>query len=89
MAQCNFSIQFGTSAEELAEKARKAIIGAGGTFQGNAAAGNFDVSTPLGAIRGNYVIQEPVIHVTITSKPFLVSCGLIEKQLQGYFETVA
>jgi hypothetical protein len=89
MAQCNFSIQFSTSADELAEKARKAIMSAGGSFQGNAQAGNFDVSTPLGAIRGSYVIQQPVIHVTISSKPFLVSCGLIEKQLQGYFETVA
>lgn len=89
MAQCNFSIQFNASADEVANKARTAIMGAGGSFQGNADAGTFDVSTPLGDIRGNYVIEHPVIHVTITSKPFLVSCGLIEKQLRGYFATVA
>jgi hypothetical protein len=89
MAQCNFSIPFYVTAEEIANKANHAITNAGGTFQGNASAGNFDVSTPLGAIRGNYVIQQSVIHVTITSKPFLVSCGLIEKQLRGYFATVA
>jgi hypothetical protein len=88
MAQCNFSIQFSATADEVAEKARRQITAAGGNFQGNASAGNFEVSTPLGAIRGNYVIQQAVIHVTITAKPFLVSCGLIEKQLQGYFAAI-
>lgn len=88
MAQCNFSIQFSLSAAEVAEKARQAIVGAGGNFQGNASTGNFTVPTPLGSIRGSYVIEQPVIHVAIDSKPFLVSCSLIEKQLRGYFETV-
>lgn len=64
-------------------------MSAGGSFQGDAAAGNFGVSTPLGDIRGSYVIQDSVIHVTIATKPFLVSCGMIEKQLRGYFETIA
>jgi hypothetical protein len=89
MAQCNFSIPFSTSAEALAEKARYAISNAGGNFLGDSNSGNFDVSTPLGTIRGNYLIQGDTIHVSITSKPFLVSCGLIEKQLQGYFSQVA
>lgn len=89
MAQCNFSIQFNATAEEVAGKARNAIMGAGGVFQGDASAGNFDVSTPLGNIRGSYVIQHPVIHVTISSKPFLVGCGVIEKQLRGYFASIA
>ena len=89
MAQCNFSIQFGMTAIEVAEKARKAIMSAGGSFQGNEVTGNFHVSTPLGAIRGSYIIQQPVIHVTISSKPFLVSCSLIEKQLRGYFTAIA
>lgn len=89
MAQCNFSIQFNATAEEVADKARNGIMGAGGTFQGNADGGNFDVSTPLGNIRGSYVIQQQVIHVTISSKPFLVACGMIEKQLKGYFASIA
>jgi hypothetical protein len=88
MAQCNFSIQFSTTAEEVSTKARKAIMDAGGSFDGNAESGNFDVATPLGAIRGSYVIQQPSIHVTIASKPFFVSCALIEKQLRDYFESV-
>lgn len=87
MAQCNFSIQFYMTADEVVTKARHAIISAGGNFNGNATAGLFDVSTPLGTIRGSYSIQGSFINVTILSKPFLVSCGLIEKQLRGYLET--
>ena len=89
MAQCNFSIPFSSSAEALVEKARHAISNAGGNFNGDSNAGNFDVSTPLGTIRGTYLIQGDQIHVSIISKPFLVSCGLIEKQLQNYFSQVA
>jgi hypothetical protein len=89
MAQCNFSIPFQSSAEDVAAQARTAILNAGGNFEGDSNAGMFDVSTPLGAIRGNYTIDQAVIHVSITSKPFIVSCGLIESQLRSYFQTVA
>lgn len=89
MAQCNFSIPFNGPPASISEKARHAIGNAGGNFQGNEQAGNFDVSTPLGDIRGGYVIEQQMIHVTITSKPFLVSCGMIEKQLRGYFASLA
>lgn len=89
MGQCNFSIPFSTSADDLASMARTAITNAGGNFNGDSNGGNFDVSTPLGTIRGSYLIQGDTINVSITSKPFLVSCSLIEKQLQGYFSRVA
>lgn len=85
MAQCNFSIPFQIPAIDVADKARHAIVNAGGNFQGDSNTGDFDVSTPLGAIRGSYSIQGSEIHVVIHAKPFLVSCGLIEKQLRGYF----
>jgi hypothetical protein len=88
MAQCNFSIPFNSSPETLAAKAQQAIMGAGGSFQGDSTAGNFGVSTPLGDIRGSYTIQGSSIMITITNKPFLVSCGMIEKQLRGYFEAM-
>lgn len=88
MAQCNFSIPFSGSPDSLSLKAKQAITGAGGNFQGDPNGGTFEVSTPLGDIRGSYVVQQPSIMVTITSKPFLVSCGMIEKQLRGYFESL-
>ena len=89
MAQCEFTIPFNVAAMDVADKARRAIGGAGGNFQGDEEAGKFDVSTPLGVIRGTYVIQHPNIYVTITEKPFLVSCGMIEKQLKNYFASMA
>ena len=85
---CNFSIPFNVAPEEIADKARRAITGAGGNFSGNEQAGKFEISTPLGVIRGSYAIQNSVIHVNISSKPFLVGCGVIEKQLKGYFATM-
>ncbi len=87
MAQCNFSIPFQSSAQEVVSQARNAISQAGGNMEGNGDAGMFDVSTPLGEIRGSYTIENMIIHVTITSKPFIVSCGLIETQLRRYFQT--
>ena len=89
MAACNFSIPFNITPDELAAKARGAIQNAGGNFMGDASGGNFDVATPLGSIRGSYVVRQSVIHVTITSKPFLVGCSMIENQLRGYFQNVA
>jgi hypothetical protein len=88
MAQCNFSIPFNGSPEALSQKARQAITGAGGNYNGDTNGGTFEVSTPLGDIHGSYVVQTPSIMVTITSKPFLVSCGMIEKQLKGYFDSL-
>ncbi len=89
MSACNFSIPFNTTPEELSLKARHAIERAGGNFQGDSSTGNFSVSTPLGAIRGNYVIEGSLINVTISSKPFLVGCAVIENQLRSYFQTMA
>lgn len=89
MAQCNFSIPVSLTAEEVAATAKKAITDAGGNFDGNASAGNFEIATPLGAISGSYVIQQSVIDVTISSKPLFISCDRIESQLRGYFDTIA
>jgi hypothetical protein len=89
MAQCNFSIPVSITAEEVAATAKKAITDAGGSFNGNASAGNFEIGTPLGAISGSYVIQQSVIDVTISSKPLFISCDRIESQLRGYFDTIA
>lgn len=89
MASCNFSIPFSVPADELAARARAAIMNAGGNFQGDSMSGLFDVSTPAGAVRGTYVIQSPLIQISITSKPFFVSCGMIEKQLRSYLSQVA
>jgi hypothetical protein len=84
MAQCNFSIDFTGPSETLIGKASSAITGAGGTFRGDSEGGDFSVSTPLGKIAGAYTISSQTIGFTITDKPFLLSCGMIEDQLRKY-----
>ena len=61
------------------------IVGEGGRFAGDATAGRFAGSTPLGPIEGRYAIQGSVIRVTITSKPMLAPCGAIEARIRKYF----
>jgi len=61
-------------------KATAAIEKAGGSIQGDAEAGQFSVPVPaLGVVAGKYVEVGPnEREVTITQKPFLRSCAVIE-----------
>jgi hypothetical protein len=61
------------------------IVGEGGQFTGDATAGRFAGTSPIGAIEGRYTVQGPVIRVTITSKPMLAPCGTIEARIRKYF----
>ena len=85
MAQCNFSIPISIAPQDVAQKAKAAITHAGGEFLGNEQSGAFYISTPMGVIKGSYVIEGSYLHVAIESKPFLLGCGMIEKQLKSYF----
>lgn len=80
---CKFTIPFSGDAESLIARAQRAIERAGGTFSGNAADGNFQGKTPLGAITGSYEVQGQTLALTITDKPFLLSCSRIEKELSS------
>ena len=61
------------------------IVGEGGTFAGDAAAGQFAGPTPVGTVEGLYVVQGSVIRVTITSKPLVAPCSAIEAKVRKYF----
>jgi hypothetical protein len=87
MAKCNFSIAFDGDASQLVEKARKEILQAGGTFNGNETAGVFSLGTPLGTVKGNYTIREQIFMIDILEKPMLVGCSRIESELRRYMET--
>ena len=84
MAKCNFSIDFKGSAEDLVAKMKKAIEDAGGTFSGDTQSGSFSVKTPVGKIAGTYTISGQTIHITITEKPWIVSCSKIEEAIKKY-----
>ena len=81
---CQFSIPFEGDAIELTGKARTAITGAGGQFEGDDRVGQFSISTPVGKIAGKYTVSDDrqSLHVQIDDKPFFISCGQIEGQLK-------
>ena len=62
------------------------IVGEGGQFAGDATAGRFAGTSPLGAVEGRYTVQGAVIRVTITSKPLVAPCGAIEAKVRKYFD---
>lgn len=57
----------------------------GGQFAGDATAGRFAGSSPLGPVEGRYTVQRAAIRITITSKPMLAPCGAIEAKIRKYF----
>jgi hypothetical protein len=61
------------------------IVGEGGHFAGDEVAGHFAGQTPLGMIEGRYTIQGASIRITITHKPMLAPCGMIEARVRQYF----
>lgn len=82
MGKCNILIDFQGSPEELVRSAETAIAGAGGSFSGTQADGKFAINSPLGKVSGNYVVEGQTFNITITDKPFLVSCSRIEDELR-------
>lgn len=79
---CNFSIDFTGSAANIITKAKQAIENAKGTFNGNESNGNFIINTPVGNVQGAYTITGSTMHVSVTDKPFFVSCDMIKEELK-------
>ena len=82
MSKCSFAIPFSGSTEDFLAKAKTGITGAGGIFAGDVNAGNFSLSTFVGAIAGNYTLSASTLQVEITDKPMFLSCSMIEEELR-------
>ncbi len=82
MAKCNITIDFSGNSEELIRSAEQAISGAGGSFSANNSEGEFAINSPLGKVSGTFVVQGQSFNISITDKPFLVSCDRIEEELR-------
>jgi hypothetical protein len=82
MAKCNISIDFNGQPDELIRSAEQAISGAGGSFAGNNSDGSFAINSPLGKVSGTYTVVGQSFNISITDKPFLVSCSRIEDELR-------
>jgi hypothetical protein len=81
MSECNFSVKFAGSADEVYAKAKAAIEKQGGNFNGDTNAGCFDVSFFGSSVAGNYTVAGEELQVVIHSKPFMIPCAAIESFL--------
>lgn len=79
---CSFSIPFSGSPADVLSRARSAVQGQGGAFNGNESSGAFHVSVLGSSIRGSYTITGQDLNITIDSKPFLIPCHTIESFLR-------
>lgn len=82
MAKCNITIDFSGDPEQLVRSAETAISGAGGSFTGDNSTGKFAINSPLGKVSGTYMVEGQSFNISITDKPFLVSCSRIEDELK-------
>ncbi|MDO8330068.1 MAG: hypothetical protein Q7T36_06320 [Fluviicoccus sp.] len=58
----------------------------GGQFSGNTDSGNFAGVTPVGMVKGKYVVLNGTeIEITITDKPFVAPKSIIENKIRDYF----
>jgi len=87
MSGCQFVIPFTVSLTPWVEKARTAVEGQGGSFQGDESSGSFDVTIMGNHASGSYRVLGNELHVKVDNKPFFVPCSSIEnylvKQLSG------
>jgi hypothetical protein len=81
---CNFKIKFPSLATEHLEMAKEAILKHGGSFDIKGNKGTFELHIGIGKIAGNVIMNGPEVDFNITHKPFLISCGVIEKQIRKY-----
>ncbi|RYU92771.1 hypothetical protein [Emticicia agri] len=86
----SFNIDFPGTSNQFVVTANSAITEKGGVFNGNDSKGTFSLDTPIGDIKGSYLIlsdtNSPQTHieVTITDKPFLVPMKKIESTIAGF-----
>lgn len=82
MSKCNFSISFSGTPDEVYTKAKAAVERQGGSFNGDASSGSFNINV-FGAISGSYSVAGNQLHVVIEDKPMMIPCGAIENVLKS------
>jgi len=80
MASCyTFHLEVNGDLEARLEKLRSQITESGGQFDGDTQSGTFSgYVSAMGSFQGEYEIVGNTVAITITKKPFLISCPTIE-----------
>ena len=80
---CHINISFTGAAASILDKARNAVQGQGGRFEGDLETGSFDVSLMSNRVAGTYVVSGQELQLTITDKPLFIPCNAIESFLKS------
>lgn len=63
----------------LFDRVKAKVESQGGTVTGDASSGTISGHVPLfGDFQGSYTVSGSTVTITVTKKPFLVSCSVIE-----------
>jgi hypothetical protein len=82
MSKCQMTFPI-SSADVFLDKAKTALGRAGGSLTGDINSGDFHISTPMGRVAGNYSLSGSQVMITITEKPMMIGCGMIESMLRS------
>ena len=77
-----FSVGFTEDPSALIARAEKAAIKYGADFKGDATSGSFSGK----GVKGTYSIQDRVVIVNITDKPFFIPWGVVASEVRGFFD---
>ena len=79
---CTFTITFEGTASSLSNSIRQKILGSNGQFSGDESAGNFSIHVLAASIEGAYTIDGNNLNITISKKPFFLSCNAIKDYVE-------
>jgi predicted NUDIX family NTP pyrophosphohydrolase len=82
-----YQIKMKGDPEEKLKQAKKIAAEQGVTFVGDGTKGKFSDRIMGGRLIGTYTVNDGVLMVTITEKPFLTSWNMIEGQLKEFLKS--
>lgn len=82
---CKLEIPLSLSPEMAVEKARSAVQNMNGSFTGDHRSGTFELNVFGNLVKGEYVIDDHILRLEVTDKPFFVPCSSIESFLRKQF----
>lgn len=81
MSTTRYEIHLQEDAEVVLDRVQQAAKRAGATFEGDAASGHFSGA----GVRGEYLVSDEKITVTIVEKPAAISWAVVESMLESFF----
>jgi hypothetical protein len=84
MNRCEFTINFDGDSIELFQRALKESQKYNAVVEGDAYNGGFTIKSHFGYFAGSYAIDENVLRIALSSKPFYLPCKTIESIIREF-----